>query len=187
MKFTLSLAAALICIAQASALTVKQRDEVTSLEARTPGPACGDPRTALPLLRAWRNDVSDHFYTTDAAEMNNAVSRLGYVAEGTTGYVFSEQQPGTVPLYRLYKQLDTDHFYTTSASERDYAVSGYKYTSEGVVGYVYADTACGGLPLYRSYNLAKADHFYTMSASERDSAQGTGWAPEGIAAYILPY
>ena len=50
--------------------------------------ACGDRKNVVPLLRAYSADGSDHFYTTDAAEMENAVTKLGYNSEGTTGFIF---------------------------------------------------------------------------------------------------
>jgi Repeat of unknown function (DUF5648) len=149
--------------------------------------ACGDPRAAVPLLRAYNGAVVDHFYTTNAAEMGNAVNHLGYSAEGTTGYVFSSRQPATVPLYRLYSGGGSDHFYTTSAQERDNAIANLGYAFEGVVGYIYPDTTCGALPLYRSYNGGGVDHFYTMSLSESDNAVASGWAKEGITGYMLPF
>ena len=31
--------------------------------------------------------VKDHFYTTDAAEKNRAITQLGYVDEGIAAYV----------------------------------------------------------------------------------------------------
>jgi hypothetical protein len=158
------------------------------LQARAASPPhCGDPRVALPLLRAYNSAVADHFYTTDAAEMKRAVTQLGYTAESTTGYVFSKQQPSTVPFYRLYNGVHTDHFYTTSARERDNAVARLGYTSEGTVGFIYPNVDCGGLPLYRSYQGTAVDHFYTMSAAERDSAKGGGWAFENVAGYMFPY
>ena len=119
--------------------------------------------------------------------MQNAVSHLGYNAEGTTGYVFSEEQPDSVPLYRLYSAGGTDHFYTTNAQEKDNAAANLGYTYEGIAGYIYPNTDCGGLPLYRSYNAQGVDHFYTMSATEWDNAVSGGWAEEGIAGYMLPF
>ena len=119
--------------------------------------------------------------------MYNAITNLGYNAEGTTGYVFSDQEPHTVPLYRLYSASGTDHFYTTDAQERDNAIANSGYTSEGIAGYIYPDTNCGGLPLYRSYNAQGVDHFYTMSSSESDNAVSSGWSKEGITGYMLPF
>ncbi|KAG6830307.1 hypothetical protein H0H87_008558 [Tephrocybe sp. NHM501043] len=186
MKFTLIFASALVAISQSPALALALGNHVVNVEVRATA-ACGDPRAILPLLRAWNPRVGDHFYTTNAPEMQNAVTRLGYIGEGTTGYVFTNQQPSTVPLYRLYQPSVSDHFYTTSAPERDNAVSAYGYTYEGVAGYIYPNGACGGMPLYRSYHGGIGDHFYTMSEVEKNNAQGGGWAYEGIAGYMFPY
>jgi len=149
---------------------------------------CGDPRHAIPLLRAYSAGESDHFYTTNAAELQNAVTNLGYSNEGTTGYVFSDQEPHSIPLYRLYNAKDVDHFYTTNAAERDNAVANLGYNNEGIAGYVYPDTVCGALPLYRLYSSAGTDHFYTMSPAERDNASNNfGYTQEGIAGYTFPF
>ncbi|KAF8695435.1 hypothetical protein AX14_001821 [Amanita brunnescens Koide BX004] len=150
------------------------------------GAACGDSSTAISLLRGYNAAVTDHFYTTDAAEMANAINNLGYTAEGVTGLIFPDQQPYAVPFYRLYSAAATDHFYTTDAAERDNAASHLGYNEEGITGYVYPDNGCGGQPLYRLYSSAGTDHFYTMSADERDHAQQNGYTSEGIAAYIYP-
>ncbi|RDB19011.1 hypothetical protein Hypma_014368 [Hypsizygus marmoreus] len=192
MKFTISLiTAALVSIVHASAVSLPQVDAADSAEVRLgyawQAKACGDPRTAVPLYRAWNGQSADHFYTTNADEVQNAVTRLGYTAEGITGYVFSKKQPATVPLYRLWQGSVSDHFYTTSAPERDNAISRLGYVSEGVVGWVYPNTKCGLLALYRSYNGPGTDHFYTMSAAEKDNAVNGGWTYEGVAGYIFPY
>jgi hypothetical protein len=154
--------------------------------------ACGDPRHAVPLLRAYKRGLVDHFYTTSAAELQDFVTHLGYNDEGTTGYIFADQQLHTVPLYRLYNAAIVDHFYTTNATKRDNAVKNLGYKNEGVTGYVYPDTACGLLPLYTLYSAAGADHFYTMSAAERDNASNRlsnslGYSQEDVAGYIFPF
>ncbi|KAG6808324.1 hypothetical protein H0H92_004524 [Tricholoma furcatifolium] len=186
MKVTLALTSLLFAFSQSSALSVNVHNSPDIVEA--PAAECGDPRTMLPFLRAWNAALVDHFYTTNAAEMQNAVTNLGYVSEGTTGYIFSSQQPATVAFYRLYNPTVNDHFYTTSASERDNAIQNLGYNSEGTAGFIYpTNTTCSGLPLYRSYNGPGTDHFYTMSAAERDSAAAGGWAYEGIAGYMFPF
>ena len=120
--------------------------------------------------------------------MQNAITKLGYSDEGTTGYVFSDQEPHSVPLYRLYNSKIFDHFYTTNEAEKDNAAAKLGYNYEGIAGYVYPDTACGALPLYRLYSSGATDHFYTMSAAERDNASNKlGYTQEGIAGYIFPF
>ncbi|KAF8064069.1 hypothetical protein FPV67DRAFT_1451314 [Lyophyllum atratum] len=182
MKFTLTFFSALVV--QTSALAFAERDTGITLQART----CGDPATAVPLLRAYSAQGSDHFYTTSAADIQNAVDTGTYVAEGVAGKIFATQVLGTVPFYRLHSLAPiTDHFYTKDAWERDQAVNDPGYTYEGIVGYVYPDAACGGLPFHRLYHTAPAeDHFYTMADWEVTFAEGGGYVYEKISAYIIP-
>ncbi|KAJ3512813.1 hypothetical protein NLJ89_g3304 [Agrocybe chaxingu] len=151
--------------------------------------ACASPSTAAPLLRGYNGNWRDHFYTADRNEMNNAVSNIGYTAEGTAAYVFpgTSGSDGTVPFYRLWNPTHTDHFYTTTATEVSSAVlqNGYEY--EGIAGYIYQNANCGGVPLFRLYSGSSVDHFYTTSASERDNAiRNLGYNDEGVSGYVLP-
>lgn len=43
---------------------------------------------AMPLFRLYSSSSGDHFYTTSAAERDNAVASYGYQSEGGVGYVF---------------------------------------------------------------------------------------------------
>jgi len=43
---------------------------------------------AVPLYRLYLGSNGDHFYTTSAAERDNAVATYGYVYEGVAGYVW---------------------------------------------------------------------------------------------------
>ena len=52
-------------------------------------PAAGTGTT--PLLRAFNPTSGDHFYTTSAAERDNAVANLGYRDEGVACHVFPSQ------------------------------------------------------------------------------------------------
>jgi len=176
MKFTLALVAGLVPLSRVSASVIPKRD----LETRAP---CGDSRITGKWLGAWNGVTSDHFYTTNAGTIQNAVSHLGYQAEGTAGYIFSNQQPGTVPFYRLWSLDGTDHFYTTSADERDNAIAHLTY-QWGVAGYVYPnlDADCDS-PLYRSYSAFGNDHRYSISAAETHMAGASGWAIEGVEDY----
>ena len=150
---------------------------------------CDDPYYAIPLYRGYSGSGTDHFYTTNGPEMENAVSKLGYAYEGEPGYVFGSYSSytDTIPLYRMYSGSAVDHFYTTSASERDNAVEHLGYSDEGIAAYVYATDICGAIPLYRTYSPGATDHFYTTSESERNNAVAhLGYNDEGIAAYVLP-
>jgi hypothetical protein len=44
---------------------------------------------AQPLYRVWHSGLDGHFYTTSAAERDNAVASLGYSDQGIAGYVWS--------------------------------------------------------------------------------------------------
>ncbi|TBU45612.1 hypothetical protein BD309DRAFT_955748 [Dichomitus squalens] len=176
MKFTL--AAAFISTVFLS-VTALPAAEAARLQRRT----CDYP--TVPLLRAFDPTLTDHFYTTNTVEMNNAVTQ-GYDQEGNAATVHPDQTPITVPLYRLYSPSITDHFYTTSASERDNAAQN-GYTIEGITAYVYETQLCGTVPLYRLFDPSGGDHFYTTSAAERDNAVNSlYYAYEGIAAYVNP-
>lgn len=54
---------------------------------------------------------TDHFYTTDSAQVPE------YVSEGIECYLPLSGTPGTVPLYRYYNGALNDHFYTTDWRE----------------------------------------------------------------------
>jgi lysine/ornithine N-monooxygenase len=141
----------------------------------------------VPLYRLLKNGTGNHFYTTSAAERDNAVKSYGYKYEGIAGYVFSTQVADSIPLYRLVLSTSTalDHFYTTSAAERDNAVKSYGYKYEGVQCYVLATQMRDTTPLYRLVN-GKPDHFYTISSTEKDNAvKSYGYKYEGIASYIF--
>jgi len=91
----------------------------------------------VPLLRAFSPGSADHFYTTDVAERDNAVAKVGYLNEGVACQVFSAAGTGTTPLLRAFSPATGDHFYTTSVAERDNAVAKLGYVNEGVACHVF--------------------------------------------------
>ncbi|KAJ7581110.1 hypothetical protein C8J56DRAFT_1015865 [Mycena floridula] len=165
-----------------SALSAQTVAWAASLQART----CGNPADAVAFLRGFQISTGDHFYTTNAVEMENAVAKLQFKSEGIAGNIFTTQELATTPLFRLFNPTVSDHFYTTSAAERNNAAALLGYVEEGTAGFVYTDANCGGSPLYRLFNVGASDHFYTMNAAERDSAAAGGYVYEGIAAFIYP-
>jgi predicted acylesterase/phospholipase RssA len=134
----------------------------------------------VPLYRL-AHPSGDHFYTTDAGERQNAITTIGYLDEGITGYVRRNQTSGTTPLFRLFNAATGDHFYTTSALERDYA-RRFGYAFEKIQCYVWNPSAAARAPFYRLLNSGNGDHFYTTSLEERDNAIRTfGYHSEGVA------
>jgi len=148
---------------------------------------CQDPYDAVELLRAFSIPQTDHFYTTDASEMNIAVNNLGYSREGNAARVFTAEGGSTIPLYRIFRAADTDHFYTTNAAERASVIAGGA-SDEGIAAWIYPDDSCEGtVPFYRLFSPSADDHFYTTDASERANAiNNLAYSDEGIIGYVLP-
>ena len=95
---------------------------------------CGFP--TVTLLRAFRKNNGDHFYTTSASERDNAIAQDAYRDEGVAAYVYPSSQCGAVPLYRMDNPAVTDHFYTKDAAERSNAIANLGYVDEGIAAYV---------------------------------------------------
>lgn len=117
-----------------------------------------------------------HFYTTndgEAACCGYAVEYLDYY------YLYSAANAGLVPFYRC-SLGNGSHLYTTSST----CEGAGGATNEGSMGYIATSQVCGSVPLYRLYDATNGDHFYTTSSSEAASAEGGGYATEGIAGYV---
>jgi hypothetical protein len=130
--------------------------------------------------------MSDHFYTTSAAERDSAAAGA-YENEGIAGHVFAGPEPGPVPWYRAWLPRNGDHFYTADAAEYDNAVNSYGYRAEGKAGYIFAEQGAETTPLYRLWLPSTGDHFYTISAAERDNAiTRFHYRDEGTTGYVHP-
>lgn len=139
-----------------------------------------------PLYRLYNSWSGDHFYTTSAAERDNAIAAYGYQAELTECFVYSSQAPGATPLYRLRSPSTGDHFYTTSEAERDNAIANSGYVSEGIACFMFSAAAPGATPLYRLLSRSTGDHFYTSSADERDFMIAyNNYVDEGVAGFVF--
>ncbi|MGQ0650064.1 MAG: S8 family serine peptidase [Gemmatimonadaceae bacterium] len=133
----------------------------------------------VPLFRYWNPYNTDHFYTTNWAELGGG--RYGWSFEGVQCYVASQQAPGMVPLYRYWNARIGDHFYTTSWSELGGGRYGWGF--EGVQCFVYTSPAADRLPLYRYWNARIGDHFYTTNWSELAGGR-YGWYFEGVQCFV---
>jgi hypothetical protein len=128
--------------------------------------------------------VGDHFYTTSAAERDNAIAFYGYVPEGIACFVYPlVGGDGAAELFRLYNPGNGDHFYALSTTERDTAVAS-GYLSEGIGCLAYAMPQSGTVPFFRLYNPGNGDHFYTTSTTEVNSAIAGGYVSEGTACHV---
>ena len=132
----------------------------------------------VPLYRYWNSSVSDHFYTTNWAELGNG--NHGWAFEETQCYVFPAQQAGSIPLYRYWNGSAGDHFYTTNWNELGGGRNGYAY--EGIQCYVYPAAGHQNAALYRYWSPGGSDHFYTTNYDEL-GAGNYGWHLEGTAGF----
>jgi len=137
------------------------------------------PVSKVPLHRLFSPRSGEHFYTTKAAEVDNAVRAYGYKYETLTAYILSDQAESTVPLFRIHR--GTKHLYTTDLAER--ATAGVDNASQGTVGYVYATQENGTFPLYRLFNPRTDAHLFTTNINEKQALLNSGWMDEGITCY----
>lgn len=117
--------------------------------------------------------AGDHMYATGVEHPEDS----GYVEEGSPGYVFDHESPGTVALVRYFNGVD--HFLTVDPAE----VTDPRLRKEGPIGYVYPDAQPDTVPFYRYFN--GRDHFYTTDYNELGEARGS-YKLEGIAGHIVP-
>ncbi|EJF64999.1 hypothetical protein DICSQDRAFT_167149 [Dichomitus squalens LYAD-421 SS1] len=153
-------------------------------------PDCGYP--TVPLLRAYSNSTTAHFYTTNATEMNAFINGADhYISEGGVAQILPSdtQAPTAIPLFRLYGAKSTDYLYTANTTQRDVVLGRGNYVSQGVVGYVYPDQECGTIPLYWLYkdmDDANFDFYTTDQAEVDDFVNVLGYTNEGVAGYVNP-
>ncbi|KAL0945262.1 hypothetical protein HGRIS_000773 [Hohenbuehelia grisea] len=149
---------------------------------------CARAGEAAFLLRGFSMHARDHFYTTNAHEMQTATT-TGYTKESHAAKVFTKAQTNTIPLHRLYNGHHhvNDHFYTTSEHEANNAATKLGYTREGVAAHIYGTQICGSVPLHRLYNPHMRNHFYTIAEHEaNNAARHLGYLREGVAGFVLP-
>jgi hypothetical protein len=134
---------------------------------------------AVPLYRYWNGGISDHFYTTNWAELG--AGKYGWNFEQTQCYVFPGQRSGLLPLYRYWNGSVGDHFYTTNWNELHSGALGYRY--EGIQCYVSGGAGTKNVALYRYWNPGGTDHFYTTNYDEL-GAGNYGWHLEMIQCFV---
>ena len=135
---------------------------------------------SVPLFRYWNAAATDHFYTTNWAELGSG--KYGWVFEGIQCYTYPKAVLGSLPLHRYWNPGNGDHFYTTNFAELGNGKYGWGY--EGVQCHVFALPAVGRVPLYRYWNAAVGDHFYTTNWSELQWGK-YGWVFEGIQCWVV--
>ncbi len=114
-----------------------------------------------PVYRAYNWKTGDHFYTTSARELGNAVKWYNYRFEGV-----AFKNGGDTKLYRLFNRTTGDHFYTASADEALKATKyyGYRYESDNMR--VICAGACeNGRSTINIHSFlgSRGDHFYSTT------------------------
>ncbi|KAI9066537.1 hypothetical protein FKP32DRAFT_1673864 [Trametes sanguinea] len=163
-----------------------------NVEARS-AEACGFP--IVPLYRVTSDLMTDHIFTTDPQEVEDALASGQWTGSEIIGAVYDPSTgpnvPDVIPLYGMNNVVLTDHFLTTSMNEVQESMNlGYVY--QGIIAYVYPDAQCEcapTIPLYRRYNPTILEHDYGTAAPEPTSPSTgedpEGYVREGITGYIF--
>ena len=132
-----------------------------------------------------------HYDTADADETAALQKQPGWAYQGSIGYVFPKQVPGTVPLYRLEKIEfnNSNHLYTIDHKEAVNAFQNLDWAWDPIVGYVSPKQVTGTVPLYRLYHPVFDEkhgdiHFYTTDGVLKNSYLYEGFGFIRIEAYI---
>jgi hypothetical protein len=155
-----------------------------------------------PLYRLWVKN--NNYFTASLSDFHYVQGRWRFVPEyGHTGsyvlgYVFSQQQPGTVPLIRLYSERQDNHILLTSSNEINLYLNSAHLLNNGIaesyiVGYAYPNNRAGTTPIYRVYNNSLRNTFLSTSMDEVRFYQNRwgyfldpGMTGSNIVGYILP-
>jgi Repeat of unknown function (DUF5648) len=114
-------------------------------------------------------------YTPSEVVLHFDVTR--FRSEGIAGYVFADEQPGTVPLYRWFHPRDGSHFYTIRPNAPDRPNS----VIDGISCRVYDHPVADSVALY--HWRSRRDDLYTIS-SDGENAGRAGYRPHDITCYI---
>jgi len=129
----------------------------------------------LYVARFWSPSLSNHFWSSDATEIQNVRDYEYNVRqyEGISYYAFrSDVVLDAVPLYRFYDPVRAVHFYTASEDEKNNVIANESewWNYEGIAYYVYPQTYNGSSKsVYRFYSHSLRHHFWTASITERDN------------------
>jgi len=171
-----------------------------------------DTEHSLPVYRYWNAGKTDHFYTSNGAEIGTVeagqVGKYGFKSEGTAffGVIADDEAPKTcfkddvtpnvnlVKIYRYWNADKTDHMYTNDPNEMGTITPGEVgkdgYKCEGVAFELFVQPCAEAVPVYRYWNKAWGDHFYTTNVKEigveiEGNTGNYGFISEGILGYAL--
>lgn len=145
----------------------------------------------VPIYRAYKPEIADHFYCTSIPHLVHAIDS-GYVFEKVEGYVTIKtfQAAGNLAsIFRFYDKTNKSHYYTISDTKRD-SIIAYDVNSlyEGITGYTYRNCAPGQIKFYslslQNPNPNISDNFYTTSEVEKNLAISRGYVYKGVTCYV---
>uniref|UniRef100_UPI002ACB13E2 glycoside hydrolase family 2 TIM barrel-domain containing protein n=1 Tax=Paratractidigestivibacter sp. TaxID=2847316 RepID=UPI002ACB13E2 len=147
----------------------------------------GVKRVGQTMHRLYNPYTGEHFYTSDAAEVENCVA-AGWNNEGVGWTAPLGSYAGATPVYRLYNSYveGGDHMYTASEDEKESLIAA-GWTYEGIGWYSAPADGSTYVEVLRAYNpyAATGTHHYTTNEAEIDTLTDAGWNAEGVAWYGL--
>ena len=143
--------------------------------------ACGTNEVPMAQVQRLYNPVTyENFYTAYQCEANAVISKLGFVATGSSFNTTSANLSGAAPVYRLYNPAGRTHLWTSSGDEITYVVTKLGFQIDGLAFYMAPPSASGAFPVYRLYNPKTYHHFWTLSQADVDIVtQRAGYHLEG--------
>ncbi|WP_321973660.1 glycoside hydrolase family 2 TIM barrel-domain containing protein [Paratractidigestivibacter sp.] len=147
----------------------------------------GVKRVGQTMHRLYNPYTGEHFYTSDADEVENCVA-AGWNNEGVGWTAPLGSYAGATPVYRLYNSYveGGDHMFTASEDEKESLIAA-GWTYEGIGWYSAPADGSTYVEVLRAYNpyAATGTHHYTTNEAEIDTLTDAGWNAEGVAWYGL--
>jgi hypothetical protein len=148
--------------------TIGLRDEATGQ------PGFGISPTQVPgtlsIHRFFIPSTGDHYYTIDqGVELAtlNANPQV-FTPEGTAGFLWSTQVPGTTPIFQLYNKVSNTHLYTSDVAEKNFILATFPTVWEANTNFGFGAPQSAG-----TFVTGGATQVPARSASVRGSSQIT--------------
>lgn len=99
----------------------------------------GPTFNASNVYRVYNPFSGIHYYTMNADERSGLLN-IGFQDEGTMGYMYKTQQPGTTEIYHLYNQKSGGHLFTESLATAQAIVAQFPndWAQQTSLGFAYA-------------------------------------------------
>ena len=137
----------------------------------------------------WEGGKNTHFVTTWAEVIRwQNEKNQNHKYEKIAGYIFNNQETGTIPLYQMYWEGGKNTHYVTTWAEvirwQNEKNQNHKY--ERVIGYIFKNQEVGTVPLYQIYWGSGKNTHYVTTWEEVIKWQNQGHQYEKILGYVYP-